>query len=428
METFIIDDLPPEAVAMLQALYSRDPRSVTVHLDIVKKRGAEKFMATYYVGYGHKSIGDCGTTSLFIETVSLLAAKVIQDHPLYNGQEASTRYLDMSKQPLVDPVGTPESAAVQSRWMAFYSRAMGLIVPDLMARFPLEQGQDEQTWKKAVKAKAFDILRGFLPGGVTTLVAWHTNLRQAYDHLKVMRHHPLPEGKPIAERLDSDLKGKYPSSFKFEVNEAEERWLAESVPALSYYDEPVTGFSFRPMLDLEGLSKHRRTLETRPRKAELHQRLRRYGMVEFSFPLDFGSYRDLQRQRSLVQEMPLLSTRQGFFPWYLQQLPEPLRSEALDLIETQEAAIAALPCDAATRQYYVAIGYTVPVVVAGPLPAAVYVAELRSGTTVHPTLRAVAQRMGEALRAAVPGLTMHHDMSPDAWSIRRGAQDIVKKE
>lgn len=53
MEIHIIDgtDVPnPEDRAMVQALYSRDPRSVTEHLEKVRRVGSGKFMAQYYVG------------------------------------------------------------------------------------------------------------------------------------------------------------------------------------------------------------------------------------------------------------------------------------------------------------------------------------------------------------------------------------------
>lgn len=53
---YITDEQPPEANAMLQALYSRDPQSVVDHLKRVAEVGSDKFMNLYYVGYGHKSI------------------------------------------------------------------------------------------------------------------------------------------------------------------------------------------------------------------------------------------------------------------------------------------------------------------------------------------------------------------------------------
>jgi hypothetical protein len=151
-------------------------------------------------------------------------------------------------------------------------------------------------------------------------------------------------------------------------------------------------------------------------------------MIEFMFPLDIGSYRDLQRHRSLVQELPLLTTRHGFYDWYLEQWPDDLRAEAVAVIASQKKKIDALKASDEIRQYYVAMGFTVAVKITGPLPAAVYTAELRSSDTVHPTLRVQAQRMGDALKAAVPGMAMHHDTSPGSWNIKRGNHDIVRKQ
>src|SRR5262245_12045885 len=95
----------PEAEAMLQALHSRSIGGLESHLKIVAEKGPDNFMKNFYVGYGHKSIGDCGTASLFIEGVSMLAAKAIQDWALYSGQESSTRYIDYKVQPLKNPAG-----------------------------------------------------------------------------------------------------------------------------------------------------------------------------------------------------------------------------------------------------------------------------------------------------------------------------------
>ena len=75
-----------------------------------------------------------------------------------------------------------------------------------------------------------------------------------------------------------------------------------------------------------------------------------------------------------------------------------------------------------------AMGFSNPTKITCTLPSAVYIAELRSGTTVHPTVRVVAQQIGESLLEIVPGIAMHHDMSEGVWDIKRGAQDIVKVE
>lgn len=46
MKLRIVDDLNPEDVAMLQALYSRSAESVDAHLEKVKQSGSGKFMST----------------------------------------------------------------------------------------------------------------------------------------------------------------------------------------------------------------------------------------------------------------------------------------------------------------------------------------------------------------------------------------------
>jgi thymidylate synthase ThyX len=425
----VIDDLSPEVTAMLQALYSRSPRSVVEHLSVVKEKGPDKFMSTYYVEYGHKSIGDCGSTTVFIENVSMLAAKAIQDYSLYNGQEASTRYLDMAGQAVLNPLENPEGKLIQDEWMRFYSYAQGKVIPFLKKNFPIKEGEKETVYEKAIKARAFDITRGFLPAGVTTFESWHTTLRQASDHLKELRHHPLEEIRDIGEKVTQSLKEKYPASFTHKQYPEEEAFVEKSMRTLTYFDDPrIRGFAYSPRIQTEELRQFQDILSSRPAKAELPSRLKQYGNITFEFPLDFGSYRDLQRHRSLFQEMPLLSTRLGFHSWYLEQLPKDLRSEAEAFLAEQEKRIEALKTSDVIRQYYIAMGYMVPVKITGPLPSLVYVAELRSGSTVHQTLRVPAQTMGETIKMLLPGIAMYHDMSPDTWNIKRGSQDIIKKE
>ncbi|MBP9828132.1 hypothetical protein KBC55_03165, partial [Patescibacteria group bacterium] len=83
LKTVVLDGFSPEDSAMLQALYSRDPKSVLTHVSKVLESGSGKFMERYYVGYNHKSIGDCGSTTVCVEGISMLAAKALQDWRLY---------------------------------------------------------------------------------------------------------------------------------------------------------------------------------------------------------------------------------------------------------------------------------------------------------------------------------------------------------
>ena len=61
------------------------------------------------------------------------------------------------------------------------------------------------------------------------------------------------------------------------------------------------------------------------------------------------------------------------------------------------------------------------------LPASVYVIELRSGKTVHPTIRPFMHKMHHSLMEAFPTLKMYTDLDADDWDIKRGGQDITSK-
>ena len=162
-KVFLYDEFTPEDVAMMQALYSRSAESVVTHAEKVKASGSGKFMERFYVGYGHQSIADCGSTTLFIEGVSMLCDKAIQDWPLYAGQEVSTRYIDMSKQPICDPIQSKTSKAIIQRWMDFYISSGPTLEVHLKQKYPRKESEDQKVYDKAIKVRTFDVLRSFLP-------------------------------------------------------------------------------------------------------------------------------------------------------------------------------------------------------------------------------------------------------------------------
>lgn len=86
-----------EDQAMLFAMLSRTLSSLEELCERVFARGSSNFMQIYYNGYGDKSIADCGHASLEFDNVSFIAAKAIEDSPLFRGIETSTRYVDFSR-------------------------------------------------------------------------------------------------------------------------------------------------------------------------------------------------------------------------------------------------------------------------------------------------------------------------------------------
>ncbi|MCR4333764.1 MAG: FAD-dependent thymidylate synthase [Patescibacteria group bacterium] len=435
--------ITPEAEAMLQALHSRSVGGIRNHLKVLAEKGFMAFMKSFYVGYGHTSIGDCGTVTIFIEGVSMLVAKAIQDWLLYSGQEASTRYIDFATQKFIDPVGSPDSARVLEEWRGFYLSSLDPVRKHLHQQFPRKEGEDEKVYEKAINARSFDILRGFLPAGASTNLSWHTTLRQAADHIALLRYHPLAEVKIVAEAMEGALREAHPSSFgqkRYEATEEYNRFWMETGYYFSGSAARHSRFivATKRNLAVTSDSINRRLLETeyrsliksRPLKTELPKQMAEAGTMQFEFLLDFGSFRDVQRQRSVIQRMPLLSSNFGMHPWYFGSLPAGDVKEAKDFVRRQLNLIDGLPEDALMRQYYLPMGMCVPCRLTGDLPALVYVVELRAQAVVHPTLHEVALWITDALleRFSDLGLKLYVDREQGRFDVKRGLQDIVQKD
>ncbi len=428
---YIFDEFSPEDTAMMQALYSRSSQSAMQHAEKVRASGSGKFMERFYVGYGHKSIADCGSTTIFIEGVSMLTAKAIQDWPMYSGQETSSRYIDFSLQPVIDPVASEDSKVIMDEWIAFYTQAVPKVKEYLQIKYPKAAEEKQDIYERAANAWSFDVMRGFLPAGVTTQLSWHTNLRQAWDKLSWLMFHPLEEVREVAKQIFALLQEKYSHSFGFDLTEEQKGYIQQAMEIQSYVAPDHfedADFAFSTTINPQDVAQYDELLRQRPKYTPLPYMLKELGDVTFQCTLDFGSFRDLQRHRNGVCLMPLLTARLGFNEWYLNELPEQVREEAQGLLERQNARIALLQCDEKTAQYYLPMGYNVRTRVTYGLPASVYVTELRSGRTVHPTLRKVAHKMHESMRQTFPTLHLYSDLSADDRDVRRGKQDILEKK
>lgn len=457
-QIFIYHDLHPEDGAMLQALYSRSPASVVDHLDKVKAAGSGKFMSQFYVGYGHASIGDCGTTTIFIENYSMLAAKAIQDNPMYSGQEASTRYLDFTKQGLHDPYNHPASRAVLDGWMALYNELMPLMKASMAQVWPYDptQYKSEKIWQGAINARAFDTLRALLPVGCTTLFSWTTNLRQARDAMFRMKWHPLPEMRQLSRDLMTQLKEKYTNSFsgeemseggRYAARDAYWQETAEREHFLSPDDAMLNSQQWEELkagkvifdsknLDVAGLNAREQVvIAKRPDGAPLPRRLQSYGQYRISYLLDFGSFRDIQRHRNGVCQVPMVTARFGIHPWYLSEWKR-LLPEQFGKIEATIAKLCAqieklnekgIETSALLNQYLYPMGMQVLSELSYSVPQTLYVGELRSKKMTHPSLRPIAQQMALRLQKDFPSMAIYADFDVDSWSAKRGEQNIEAK-
>jgi len=439
----IFDDLEPEATAMLSALYSRSIDSVTKHIDEVRERGSAKFMRSFYVGFSHKSIADTAVTTLYIENVSMLNAKSIQDNPLYSGQESSTRYIDFSKQDIITPVKDDELTEIQETWRKFYIDNMEPLCNHLSTIYPRSPEDDNSKWEKSIKVKAFDILRSVLPAGTATKLSWTTNLRQAHDVLSVTSHHPLEEVRITSSKMLDELKSKYPDSFSHRsALDKEDYFVINSNDIAYHWDrQRLNRYEYSLCKDNNVImvktpdkqilhDNYYGMIANRPVRTELPRVTNRAGEFQFIYRLDYGSFRDIQRHRAGYTTMPLLTDTLGFNTWYLKQMPLSMATDLISLLCNQRDKLdnvsKRLGLSEAERQYMIPMGYNVQVESNYTLRQALYVVELRSGIDVHPTLRSVIKDMYSHISTEIPYTALHVDKRNSSWNVNRGDQDIVK--
>ena len=449
----LAEQMTAEDICMLQALYSRDPATVFDHLEKVRKSGSGKFMGKYYTGYGHKSIADCAQAVVFVEGVSLVAAKAMQHTPLYNGQESSTRYIDFSTAGMVTPFNDPGLRRIQNDQMELYADVHDHVVDQLSASVdPSGTLDDVQIRIRAAHARAFDVARGFLPAGVKTNLSIAMGLHPLSDHLRILSCSPLAEVRDIAKQIWSNLSDSFPNSFgNMVMDEKQDRWHWKLGEAFYYDPHTVPPWAFPgndgpqpPTFALSVREGHKRPshlgMEDRPRCAPLPGSVAQSARVHMNYTLDFGSYRDLQRHRRCDHDLAYVQTTSPCHPWYVGHLNEPLRRRHEAIL--REVALIYRDrrvshgvgeyhltlADKLEFQYVCVLGQQVMGEMSMDLGEAAYIAELRSSKTVHPTLRPLAISLGEYLETEF-GLAVDIDRSPDAGVVyRRGTQTIVEKE
>lgn len=423
--------LDPQDGAMLAALYSRSADSVEKHIERVRAAGSGKFISKWFVGFGDQSIGDNGSITVFIEDISIIAAKAIEHWLLFNGIEPSSRYIDMSSRGMVIP---PELSAYRTASVdrlvnyaadltQMYTKAVEQGVADTRRKHPRTEDTTEAEYEAAIHAWVFDRARGLLPAGTRTCVAWHSTLRQMGAQLFWLLNHPLVEVRKIATTLLGLCRDVYPDTFTTKSNPRAEDWGKTLNFVLQYQDcasRTTTvnvslteyGKTMLPMLKLH--------LADRPRKVQLPPEFSLMGTVEAGGMLDYGSFRDLQRHRQFCPAVPLLSTRLGVAPFYANGLP----SEAVLLMNSMPDEVHV---DALYKQYFTPMAYQVPVRAVYTIPGFIHLVELRSWAGSHDTLRKLVQDWAYAAKGQLP-IPLHVDIRPSTFNVQRGKQTIRLKD
>lgn len=434
----------PEILAMVQSMYSRSDMGIEERLQDLNEGDADlkqskikQSLNTFYLNYGHSSIADCANVPVFIEGVSMLAAKALQDNPLYNGQERSTRYQDFSTVPFY--ADSEFSKQTGEKWRALYKAYLPKIEAWVVAEYspkrdlilkaesPVDRTPEEHLasctkrdvmWAKTCKAIAFDIARGLLPCGATTSLSMYMSLRKYRDHLTSLSGHPLAEVRRLALQINDELYARYPNTFK---------------PIRDVVDVKNDFYMLRKVYDAKSHTtvvdyvKLGGSSELPARYLANTDHLEWFGIQG---GIDFGSYRDLQRHRNGPNQMPLVSASNGdinfFYKKILKEVDFELFQQVLDIYDQLIASSNIHSNSIVELQYAHPMMTQVPVGMFWSLGQLKYVIALRSKTSVHPTLRAWCHSLYFQLSDCTQR-QIDLDIRGDYINSDRGSQDLIRR-
>lgn len=416
----------PDVTAMLQAFYSRSLMPIEQRLTDLGSdmSSVRKALRSYYIGYGHRSIGQCGTTTLFIEDVPFYVAKAIQHHALYNGQEASTRYIDFSQRK-----STNEPSAAP--WFDLYDRVLSIFKQAAATALGLSGKELSKQENNAVNAWAFDRARGWLPSNALTSLSWHTTFDNLNNHLRTMYLSSDQLIVDAAVAIHNVAAKAYPDAVVDLHYSGEESALNYKSPVgLSAWLD--TGCSRTEDLGIFHLNKSphitpyliQEAANSRtPVSYSQHPILTQTGFIfeTFTGALDYGAWRELSRHRTLQMDFikPLITLHK----WYKEQLYDAAPYATIGEADSILDATAALETD---DENIAPLGGEVQFSMWGSLAALLYVMELRSGKTVHPILRSFTKDIAHILHGL--NIPNHIDTSQiqEGEFLRRGKQTIEK--
>ena len=463
---FALVNLPEVVKGALFARYSRSPKSLrrlfldefVNELDIsgdatidatVGLRRAEELYDRVFFEYGDDSVAQLGGVHLACEQASNLLTKVLEWGRLMAYLEQSTRYIAYDariggryrfhRDPdvLMSSLGT-RYVGDMDRLFDTYAEMLPRMQEFFKEQFPKDSADSDFVYRQAIRAKAFDALRGILPAASLSNVGIY-GTGQGYEQLLLrMRAHPLPEARAYADlmltelrkvipsflkRVDLEDRGvawsNYLSSGREAMDAIAERLFPSTTPVdpaplvrLVDFDPDgeiklVTAMLYSHLaLPEDQIERRVRAMSTDDRIAimrayagERDNRRHKPGRglerssYRFDVVADYGAFRDLQRHRMLTIEWQRLTPHLG----YTRPDTVDLAGEAPAFDEAMERSaglydvmVERFPDQAS---YAVSLAYKVRFVMQMNAREAMHLLELRTTPQGHPAYRLVGQEM-----------------------------------
>lgn len=438
MKLFIDPIKDPELNAIEQAKYSRSLSSIQDRIkeiesetDIIKLKETLK---KYYLSWNHASVGDLGDSTIFIEDVSLLLPQIIQDNQLYNGIECSTRYIDFSKSSFYHV--SKEADNIIKQWFNLYNYTKPLIKEALEKEFPLTNEKDFVKRENFIESKSCDICRSLIPIAAKTNFSWKTSFRQIREYLLSLRYHPNKEAKDFSEKLYKKMCETYPYAFGDTSSFFKHKENFSVYNNFFYDNEEIfmkkvnsngydISYDYFNSEDFKEYIYHEDEIKYRIRFDKFSKNLNRFGNIIIDMQLDYGSFRDIHRHRNCSIPLPIVGLHlKNINQWYLDEFKKYLGDKYHDLenaINQILSDIEKLNLNIYEKQYVYPLGINVPITITTSISQLVYILELRSSKTVHPTLRKLIINIGKDIQQEFPSFLFYLDLEEDS-EMKRGLQ------
>jgi thymidylate synthase ThyX len=423
-----------------------------------------------FLGYGDDSVAQLGGAHIACEWTSNLLTKILQRPRLAAYLEQSTRYIAYDAQ--LDGFGYryyrdtrfgPQYEQAMDALFDSYSSLLERTTAWVGERFPAAEGESPAAHRRAVRAKALDLVRGLLPAASLSHVGIYAS-GQTYEQLVLhLLAHPLAEARAYGEMLLEELQKIIPS-FVTRVPRPERggRWIeyleerrasadaaaarlgltqedsagAPSVRLLRAHgteEELLAGLLYESSTVGEretervvaGLSPEQRTELIRElvgtRENRRHRPGRGFETLSYRFEIvsDYGAFRDLQRHRLLTCQWQRLTPDLGA------DTPHELVAAGLGgdyerALETSREEFVRMRDSGFSEEapYALCLAYRIRYVLELDAREALHLIELRSGREGHPSYRAVAHEMRRAIAEVHPAVAAAMEFVDDSTEER----------
>ena len=420
-------------------------------------RRAAELYERIFVGYGDDSVAQLGGAHVACEWVSNVLTKVLQRPRLAAYLEQSTRYIAYDAampgggyRYFRDERLGPEYPAAMDSLFGTYADLLPRLRAWADETYPRADGEPEPARRRAVQAKALDLLRGLLPAASLSHMGIYAS-GQSYEQLILhLLAHPLPEARDYGGMILDAIKAVMPS-FVARVErpdrggewvrhlerrrEATERWVArlgldrrgdaddgpsvrllhvdgdEEALLAALLFEGAAASEEETLATVAGLPAEDRARAIADLVGDRHNRRHRPGRgfealrYRFEVVSDYGAFRDLQRHRTLTVQWQALTPDLGA------GVPEEVADagcgdEYAAALERSRAEYERLADEglADAAPYALCLGYRIRYVLDLNAREAMHLIELRSGREGHPAYRAVAHEMHRLIAERHPAV------------------------